>query len=88
MILQHFLWGGGWKFWEYFFNWYAVNINQKVAGFYCTFYNYLDGFEQVCSSSHQSSNHPKQYVQVQRELVLVVKSDILAKLFLPLLILK
>ena len=28
---------------------YAVNINQKIAGFDCTFYNYLDGFEQVCS---------------------------------------
>ena len=28
---------------------YGVNINQKVAGFDCTFYNYLDGFEQVCS---------------------------------------
>ena len=39
--------GGGENFEKIFL--IDININQKIAGFDCTFYNYLDGFEQVCS---------------------------------------
>ena len=42
-----FVGGGGENFENIFL--IDININQKIAGFDCTFYNYLDGFEQVCS---------------------------------------
>ena len=42
-----FVWGGGENFENIVLN--DINIYQKIAGFDCTFYNYLDGFEQVCS---------------------------------------
>ena len=28
---------------------FVNNIKINIVGFDCTFYNYLDGFEQVCS---------------------------------------
>ena len=52
--------GGGENFEKIFL--IDININQKIAGFDCTFYNYLDlVLNRSAHKSHQSSNHPKQY---------------------------